>query len=263
MHKILLPFAESKEDAQRAALQVDLLRRAEKTGEPVSAVLKRAGFTYDDLIYERSKTKTWRGGSPLKLDELRQASNGVPCVSFFSGCGGMDLGIEAAGYHHVAAFEINELFCKSLRRNRPQWNVFGPPTHSGDISKFDAVASTLRSLIGKCFDGLFVGGPPCQPFSIASNQRFAKWGDNFKRTGFAHAKNGNLLFDFVRLIVEFKPRAFIIENVPGLRDLDDGEQLSEAITQLEKGGYTVEQPFILRCREFWHSAAEATFIHCR
>ncbi len=100
------------------------------------------------------------------------------------------------------------------------------------------------------FEWLFVGGPPCQPFSIAANQRFAKGGENFKRTGFAHPKNGNLLFDFVRLITEFQPRAFIIENVPGLRDLDGGEQLSAAVCSLQSAGYTVEQPFILDASHF-------------
>jgi DNA (cytosine-5)-methyltransferase 1 len=118
------------------------------------------------------------------------------------------------------------------------------------VSKFEEIASTLRKVIPGKYDGLFVGGPPCQPFSIAANQRFAKWGDNFKRTGFAHEKNGNLLFDFVRLITTFKPRAFIIENVPGLRDLDGGEQLSEAIKKLENAGYTVEQPFVLDAAHF-------------
>jgi len=63
-------------------------------------------------------------------------------------------------------------------------------------------------------------------------------------------KNGNLLFDFVRLIAKFKPRAFIIENVPGLRDIDGGEQLSMAIRGLEKAGYTVEQPFVLDASHF-------------
>jgi DNA (cytosine-5)-methyltransferase 1 len=128
--------------------------------------------------------------------------------------------------------------------------VFGPPTHSGDVSKFEEVASALRKLIPNSFDGLFVGGPPCQPFSIAANQRFAKWGENFKRTGFAHEKNGNLLFDFVRIIAKFRPRAFIVENVPGLRDLDGGEQLSEAVKKLENAGYTVEQPFVLDASHF-------------
>lgn len=250
MHRLLFPMPVSTIDVKKVALQTKLLKQAEKTGEPLSALLQQAGWTYDDLVYEKSGTRVWKGDGPLTLDKLQQTSTGIPLVSFFSGCGGMDLGLEAAGYHHVAAFEINELFCKTLRRNRPEWRVFGPPTHPGDVSRFDDTAATLRSLISAPFDGLFVGGPPCQPFSIASNQRFAKWGDNFKRTGFAHAKNGNLLFDFVRLISEFKPRAFIIENVPGLRDLDGGEQLSAAIKELEASGYTVEQPFVLDAAHF-------------
>ncbi|MBN8967534.1 MAG: DNA cytosine methyltransferase, partial [Rhizobiales bacterium] len=97
--------------------------------------------------------------------------------------------------------------------------------------------------------GVFVGGPPCQPFSIAANQRFSRDGENFKRVGFSHQKNGNLLFDFVRLVIEFLPTAFVIENVPGLRDLDGGEQLSLAISQLEKAGYTVAQPLVLNAAD--------------
>ena len=49
----------------------------------------------------------------------------------------------------------------------------------------------------------------------------------------------------MRLIKEFKPQAFVIENVIGLRDLDGGEQLSIAIKELEKDGYTVQDPVIL------------------
>ena len=174
----------------------------------------------------------------------------APMVSFFAGCGGMDLGLEAVGYRHVAAFEINELFCKTLRRNRPDWNVFGPPTHSGDVSRFDDIAEALAPLVQAPFEGLFVGGPPCQPFSIAANQRFAKTDDNFKRVGFSHEKNGNLLFDFLRLIIEFKPKAFVIENVPGLRDIDDGAQLATAVAQLRANGYRVEEPFVLNAARY-------------
>ncbi|WP_287130252.1 DNA cytosine methyltransferase [Candidatus Cyanaurora vandensis] len=171
-------------------------------------------------------------------------------VSFFSGCGGMDLGLEAVGYHHVAAFEINELFCKTLRRNRPNWNVFGPPTHSGDVSRFDDIAEALTSLVQTPFEGLFVGGPPCQPFSIAANQRFARWSDDFKRVGFLHEKNGSLLFDFLRLIIEFRPQAFVIENVSGLRSIDNGAQLAMAVEQLQINGYHVEEPFVLNAAHY-------------
>lgn len=234
----------------KAELQYKLLNRAIKSGEPLSHILKGAGLTYDDLVYEKSKDRPRKIGKALSLEDLRRKENGIPVVSFFTGTGGMDLGLEAAGYSQLASFEINELFCSTLRHNRPNWRVFGPPTHSGDVSKFDEITSVLRKVLPGKFDGLFVGGPPCQPFSIAANQRFAKWGENFKRTGFAHEKNGNLLFDFVKLIATFKPRAFIIENVPGIRDIDNGEQLSEAVVNLQKAGYTVEEPFVLDASHF-------------
>ena len=231
-------------------MQQKLLESAIRKGEPLSDALKRSGWTYDDLIYENSMEKKWRGQRPYFLDDLRAHDSHAPVVSFFSGCGGMDLGLEAAGYRHVALFEINEIFCKTIRRNRSSWKVFGPPTHSGDISQFEGIEQTLRLLVRTPFEGLFVGGPPCQPFSIAANQRFSKSGDNFKRIGFSHEKNGNLLFDFIRLVIEFRPKAFVIENVPGLRDLDGGEQLQIAIEELKAAGYRVETPFVLSAAQY-------------
>jgi DNA (cytosine-5)-methyltransferase 1 len=230
--------------------QMKLLKRADDSGEPLSAVLKQAGWTYDDLVYERSGTREALAAEPVTLERVTMKGTAIPFVSFFTGCGGMDLGFEAAGYQHQAAFEINELACKTLRRNRPSWHVFGPPTHSGDVSRFEEVSATLRKSISQPFEGVFIGGPPCQPFSIASNQRFSRAGENFKRTGFAHAKNGNLLFDYANLIVEFKPRAFVVENVPGLRDLDGGEQLDSAIRLLTEAGYRVETPFVLEAAHY-------------
>jgi DNA (cytosine-5)-methyltransferase 1 len=223
----------------------DELEAAAEANLTLAEFFAKTGITYRDLRYEHSLERVWKGGRPLNLKDLTKPSRQIPVVSFFAGCGGMDLGFEAAGFQHIGAFEINELFCKTLRRNRPEWTIFGPPTHPGDVSRFEDVSASLTHLLPKHFDGVFVGGPPCQPFSIAANQRFSRTGLNFKRVGFQHAKNGNLLFDYVRLIVEFLPRAFVIENVPGLRDLDDGKQLSVAVAELERAGYTVETPFVL------------------
>lgn len=223
--------------------QIALIDKASETGAHFSDVLDDAGLTYDDLQYEFSRPAVASQKKPTSLDDFHKGKE-VPFVSFFTGCGGMDLGLEAIGWKHIAGFEIQELFSKTLRKNRPSWNVFGPPVHSGDVSKIDEVVSALTPLISTPFEGVFVGGPPCQPFSIAANQRFSKGGENFKRTGFAHEKNGNLLFDFVQLIIRFKPAAFIIENVPGLRDLDGGEQLGEAIKLLKGEGYAVAEPTV-------------------
>lgn len=230
--------------------QTALIDLAEGTGSSLDDVLSKAGLRYDDLIYKDAFSKRWSGNRHTLLEEFEVQSGAPKLVSFFTGCGGMDLGFEAVGFEHVAAFEFNELFCKTLRRNRPEWSVYGPPTHSGDVSKFDDISSALQNHLSGDFDGVFVGGPPCQPFSIAANQRFAKWGDNFKRVGFAHERNGNLLFDYVRLIVEFRPKVFLIENVPGLRDIDGGEQLFEAISILSDAGYNVSDPLVLNAADY-------------
>lgn len=231
-----LTSPEAQFEAQKA-----LMAGAEANTD-ICDVLETVGRTIDDLVYEKSRAITWSGPKPPKLSSFKKLGDGVPLVSFFTGCGGMDLGFEAVGFKHSAAFEFNEIFCKTLRVNRPGWKVFGPPFQNGDVSKTEEIIEQLSSVIQTPFEGVFVGGPPCQPFSIAANQRFSKSGENFKRVGFAHAKNGNLLFDFVDLVVHFRPAAFIIENVPGLRDLDGGEQLSEAITILTAAGYEVEEP---------------------
>lgn len=230
--------------------QIELLEKCEEDGDSLTKILAEEGWSYNDLVYENSYTKSYTNTHEATLDKFRLLGNSEQVVSFFTGCGGMDLGFEAVGYEHLAAFEFNELCCKTLRRNRPEWNVFGPPTHSGDVSRFEEIADTLTTIIRPSFEGIFIGGPPCQPFSIASNQRFSKSDDNFKRVGFSHQKNGNLLFDYVRLIMEFRPKAFVIENVPGLRDIDNGEQLSDAIKQLEGAGYNVTEPFVLNAAHY-------------
>ena len=231
-------------------VQAFIFKFAEREKIELADALKYFGYTFDDLAYEHAGVKSWAGPNPLSLKELRQEANNIPFVSFFTGCGGMDLGFEAAGFRHTAAFEINELFCKTIRKNKPNWNVYGPPTHSGDVSNFRKVVSTLENLITPNFNGVFVGGPPCQPFSIAANQRFAKTGDNFKRIGFEHEVNGPLLFDYLRLIEFFQPTCFIIENVPGLRDLDDGEQLEQVINALHSLGYLIEEPRIVNAADY-------------
>ena len=232
--------------------QEELITFSEEKGVHFREVLKEAGWNYDDLIYTNHKEYQWNGPKTLSLDKIHNNSekHGIPFVSFFTGCGGMDLGFESAGYEHVAAFEINELFCKTLRKNRPKWTVYGPPTHSGDVSNFHEICDDLSKVIKKPFEGVFVGGPPCQPFSVAANQRFSKDGDKFKRLGFKHEHNGNLLFDYIKIILEFLPKAFVIENVPGLRDIDGGEQLEIILEELDAQGYNVHEPFVLDASDY-------------
>jgi DNA (cytosine-5)-methyltransferase 1 len=228
--------------------QIDLANQCVSSGKSLATALKSVGMSYDDLIYKNNHRPIIRDNRYFTLKDFTERSNDIPVVSFFSGAGGLDLGLEAAGFSHSLLIEKSPLFCDTVKSNRPKWDM-----QVGDVSNTDEMIEMVSSRIGnrKKFDGLFVGGPPCQSFSIAANQRFSKDGDNFKRTGFAHETNGNLLFEYIELIKHFKPRAFLIENVPGLIDVDNGEQLENAYRELEACGYLINQPLILKADAYF------------
>jgi DNA (cytosine-5)-methyltransferase 1 len=110
-------------------------------------------------------------------------------IEFCAGAGGQALGLEQAGFKHSALVEIEADYAKTLRLNRPLWNVF-----TEDMNLFD----------GTPFKGveLLTGGLPCPPFSVAGKQL----GENDERNLFPAA---------IRLIDEIKPKAVMIENVRG------------------------------------------------
>jgi len=214
--------------------------------------LERLGLSYDDLRYRHNTPITPSSAQFLTPNNLESKNHDVPVVSFFSGAGGLDIGFEYAGFNHLASIEINLIFCQTIRLNRPDWFVIGPPEYSGDVRNREEIFTILRSILGisSPFEGIFIGGPPCQPFSIAANQRFSKEGDNFKRVGFSHSEFGNLLFDFVWYIQQFKPKAFLIENVTGLLDIDGGNQLTEALSILGNIGYSISKPIVVNMANY-------------
>ncbi len=209
--------------------------------------LERLGLNYDDLRYRDNTPITPSLAQFITPDNFDSKNHGVPIVSFFSGAGGLDIGFEHAGFKHLASIEINSIFCQTIRLNRPDWFVIGPPEYSGDVRNREENFTILKLMLGipTPFEGIFTGGPPCQPFSIAANQRFSKEEDNFKRVGFSHSEFGNLLFDFVWYIQQFKPKTFLLENVTGLIDIDRGVQLSGALKVLKESGYTISEPVVV------------------
>jgi len=118
--------------------------------------------------------------------------------SFFSGALGLDLGLEMAGLAPVLANEVDGKCLETIRLNRPGLQLVTE-------SIADLTADRLRAC--RNFDGdvyMMAGGPPCQSFSSGG-----------KRMSLADAR-GNLIYEYLRLINEVKPRYFILENVANL-----------------------------------------------
>ena len=243
-----------RENIHAPDFQINLLHSGLRKGISLSECLREAGLRADDLRYAIRPESSVAAKNPrvARLGARSPSYSKVPMVSFFSGAGGLDLGFESAGFEHLALFEHNPIFCRTLRHNRPSWSIVGPPDDSGDVSLLEETASILedRFSIRAPFPGIFTGGPPCQPFSIAANQRFKKNGNNFKRVGFSHTSDGMLLFKFGALIRLFMPRAFLVENVTGVSEIDGGRQLALFCNQMASAGYRVRSPLRLRAENY-------------
>lgn len=136
-------------------------------------------------------------------------------VSFFAGCGGLDLGFEQAGFDVVWANEFEPHCRATYLRNHPDTEFV-----LGDICKIDPRA------IPDC-DG-FIGGPPCQSWSVGGKMK----GLDDER--------GQLFLKYIDLIKAKQPKFFVIENVKGLLDEKFVDVFQDFLARLDTAGYNVK-----------------------
>ena len=132
-------------------------------------------------------------------------------IEICAGGGGQAIGLEQAGFEHLALVEIESIACDTLRLNRPNWNIVNK-----DVKEFSA----------KQFKGvdLLAGGVPCPPFSIAGKQ-------------LGNLDERDLFPEALRLIKECNPKAVMLENVRGLLDIKFKEYRRQILDELYKMGY--------------------------
>ena len=134
--------------------------------------------------------------------------NKLTAISLFSGAGGMDIGVQQAGFDILACCEIDKHCCETLRENikRGQRNTI---VYEGDIKTFtpEQMLDDLHIQAGEV--DLLFGGPPCQAFSQIGKQRSML------------DERGELLFEMVRYVKVIQPRAIMIEQVKGLLTAKD------------------------------------------
>lgn len=227
-------------------VQKNLIKKSSDTGVHIADLLKAKKLDYDSLVYSDAVTEL----APeipdfIPVDERKAVAHGKPCVSFFSGAGGLDVGFKCAGFKNIVDVEISEMFSNTLKANGAERVI------TGDMNDYPHIIKELEAAgISRPFNGVFHGGPPCQSFSIAANQRFSKDMEKFKRTGFSNKKLGNLLFCYIEVIRHFLPETFLIENVDGLLTIDNGEQVKRACAILKKAGYDVTPPQIVNAADY-------------
>ena len=140
-------------------------------------------------------------------------------ISLFSGCGGLDLGFERAGFNIPVANEFDKTIWETYKVNHPNTHLI-----EGDIrqvTKYD-----IKQYIDGEVDGI-IGGPPCQSWSEAGSLK-----------GIKDAR-GQLFFDYIRILKEFQPKFFLAENVSGMLANRHSIAVQNILELFDEAGYDV------------------------
>lgn len=136
-------------------------------------------------------------------------------LSLFSGCGGLDLGFERAGFNIVVANEYDPTIWDTYKTNHPKTKLI-----EGDIRKIQEVD------FPNDIDGI-IGGPPCQSWSEAGSLR-----------GIEDAR-GKLFYDYIRILKNKQPKFFLAENVSGMLANRHSEAVKNIISMFQDCEYNV------------------------
>lgn len=137
-------------------------------------------------------------------------------LSLFTGAGGLDLGLETAGFESVLCVELDSDSRATLRHNRPGWRLAEP----GNIHELGPAEILRQAAIAPRELQLLAGGPPCQPFS-----KSAYWanGDGARMQD----PRAHTFRAYLRVVEAALPQVLLLENVKGLayKGKDDGIRL--------------------------------------
>ena len=160
-------------------------------------------------------------------DQVAEYSKAVQAISFFSGCGGLDIGTQLAGVKVLSGLDFFEDSVKTMAQNR----FFDHTEH---------FCEDINNVTGKTFSDIIkrnnpeklilVGGPPCQPFSKAGY-----WVKNENRK--SNDDPRNMIGSYFRLISEIKPDGFVLENVESILHPTNKEAVDSIVEKATALGY--------------------------
>ena len=176
----------------------------------------------------------------LPLKNLKKLSEKRGFVDLFCGAGGFTIGFAKAGWKPLLGIDINKSVTITHTDNFPSI-----PFLNGDLSEKEVFDLTTNRFEGKEV-GIVVGGPPCQGFSIFGKRRFV----NTQGYDPHEDPRNRLVYSYLNVVNKLKPRWFLMENVPGLANLDQGLFLKALIKEFKEIGYENTEFRILNAAEY-------------
>lgn len=193
-------------------------------------------FTFEDFLQQVRKINHQDGEcivpklcNQCRANELERAlnNNQPTLIDLFCGAGGMSLGFNQAGFRTIFANDIEESCIQTYTFNHP--DVDENKIVLGDIKD---LASTVQEYIEEENVGILIGGPPCQGFSLANQQRIIDDPRN------------KLYREYVKVVETVQPQFFVMENVEGMRSI-----ASQIVEDFNRIGYEVHYE-VLNATEF-------------
>lgn len=142
-------------------------------------------------------------------------------IDLFSGCGGLSKGFMDAGYNIIVGVDNDQAALNTFAKNHN-----GAVAVNADLSKQETF-DEIRKIAGDREIDVIIAGPPCQGFSLTGSRNFDD------------ARN-KLYLAVIEIVKQYKPKGFIIENVPGMATLYDGQIKDEILKRFRKLGYNID-----------------------
>jgi DNA (cytosine-5)-methyltransferase 1 len=149
-------------------------------------------------------------------------------IDLFSGCGGFSAGLEQSGMNCLAGIDHNEHAIYTFKANHSDSTV----SLAKDMTIFEP--SELEVLIGRNRVDVIVGGPPCQGFSTARQSYGSNSGQRL-----VEDPRRELYKYFLKFVNHFKPKVFVMENVLGIKKMQNGIYFTAIQNEARKIGYRV------------------------
>lgn len=142
-------------------------------------------------------------------------------IDLFAGCGGLSKGFMDAGFDIIVGVDNDQAALNTFARNHN-----GAVAMNADLSKQETFDEIKKIAKDRNID-VIIAGPPCQGFSLSGPRNFDD-------------ERNKLYLAVIEMVKQFQPKGFIIENVPGMATLYDGQIRNEILRRFKKLGYNIE-----------------------
>ncbi len=147
--------------------------------------------------------------------------NEYNAIDLFCGCGGLSYGFERAGFNILLGIDNDSKALETFELNHKNAKSI-----CGDITQI-TYEKDIKPFIGDGTIDVIIGGPPCQGMSLSGPRRFDD-------------PRNKLYLSYIRLVDEIRPKVFVIENVPGLVGLFNGQIKDHIIEKFTSMGYEIQ-----------------------